>query len=107
MDFNNLKQDLVNKGVEKGKDELENLKGRFPDQKAGEQGAETRSKNPESAGPARSSSDQISSPSGSSEGTDTDLRESSRQSEVDAVSETEPSGDETEDIETGTDENAA
>lgn len=105
MDFSNLKQDLVNKGVEKGKDELEKLKGRFSGQQTGQPPQGTQAENLASGG--RSSSDQISSPSGISEETDTDVNESRQQSEVDAVSETEPSNDDNEDVDTGTDENAA
>ncbi|HKW74707.1 MAG TPA: hypothetical protein VJN64_04220 [Terriglobales bacterium] len=104
MDFGNVKQDLVNKGVEKGKEELEKLKGRFTDQKTGEQSTGTQAENLASQSSGRSSSDQISAPSGTSEETDTDLADSRRQSEVDAVAETEPAD---EDVEGGSDENAA
>lgn len=105
MDFSNLKQDLVNKGVEKSKEELEKLKGRFSDQKTGaQQSAGTQAENLASSGNVRNASDQISSPSGTSEETDTDLTESRGQSDVDAVSDTEAAD---EDADTGTDENAA
>ena len=107
MDFSNLKQDLVNKGVEKSKEELEKLKGRFSGQKTGDQ--QSAGNQAENLAPPQNvtdSSEEISSPSGTSEETDTDLSKSRPQSEehVDAVAETESAD---EDVETDTDESAA